>query len=192
MNHVIRAVRPDEWAKAKEIRLSALQDPAAPVAFLETYEQALEQPDSFWQERTANSLSRHGVRAGQFIAEAPDGTWSGTVTMLIEEAGGTDFLGATSARAQGHLVGVFVRPEQRGTGLLGALVDAALDWAWSLEEPRLARVRLHVHEGNPRAQAAYRKLGFVPTGKSLPLEDNSSVAPGRELELAIDRAIDRA
>ncbi|MEV6422399.1 GNAT family N-acetyltransferase [Streptomyces sp. NPDC051662] len=186
MNHVIRAVRPDEWAKAKEIRLSSLQDPAAPVAFLETYEEALERPDSFWQERTARALARHGARAGQFIAEAPDGTWSGTVTLLIEEAG-TDFLGATSVMPQGHLVGVFVRPEQRGTGLLGALVDAALDWAWSLEEPRLARVRLHVHEGNPRAQAAYRKLGFVSTGKSLPLDDNSSVAPGRELELAIDR-----
>ncbi|MFE4373475.1 GNAT family N-acetyltransferase [Streptomyces sp. NPDC056835] len=188
MNHVIRAVQPDEWAKAKDIRLASLQDPAAPVAFLETYEGALKQPDSFWQERAAGSSPRHGARAGQFIAEAPDGTWSGTVTLLIEEAGDMDFLGATSEQAQGHLVGVFVRPEQRGTGLLGALVDAALDWAWSLEEPRLARVRLHVHEGNPRAQAAYRKLGFVPTGVSLPLDDNPSVAPGRDLEMVIDRS----
>ncbi|MFE3140494.1 GNAT family N-acetyltransferase [Streptomyces scopuliridis] len=187
MNHVIRAVRPDEWAKVKDIRLSSLQDPAAPVAFLETYEEALAQPDAFWQEWATGASRRHGTRAGQFIAEAPDGTWSGTVTLLIEEAGDMDFLGATSERAQGHLVGVFVRPGQRGTGLLGALVDAALDWAWSLEEPRLARVRLHVHERNPRAQAAYRKLGFVPTGKSLPLEGNRSVAPGRELELVINR-----
>ncbi|MEV4974766.1 GNAT family N-acetyltransferase [Streptomyces scopuliridis] len=179
MDHVIRAVRSDEWAKVKDIRLASLQDPAAPVAFLETYEGALAQPDAFWQERAA--------RAGQFIAEAPDGTWSGTVTLLIEEAGDMDFLGATSERAQGHLVGVFVRPEQRGTGLLGALVDAALDWAWSLEEPWLARVRLHVHEGNPRAQAAYRKLGFVPTGTSLALDGYPSAAPGRELELAVNR-----
>lgn len=55
MDHVIRAVQPDEWAKAKDIRLASLQDPAAPVAFLETYEEALEQPDSFWQERAAGS-----------------------------------------------------------------------------------------------------------------------------------------
>ncbi|MFD7318803.1 GNAT family N-acetyltransferase [Streptomyces sp. NPDC059883] len=187
MNHVIRAVRPDEWAKAKDIRLAALQDPAAPVAFLETYEGALAQPDSFWQARVAGAAPGHGGRTVQFIAEAPDGTWSGTVTLLIEEAGSTVFMGATSERAQGHLVGVFVRPEQRGIGLLGALVDATLDWAWSLEEPWLARVRLHVHEGNPRARAAYRKLGFVPTGVSLPLEGSPSVTAGNELELAIDR-----
>lgn len=187
MNHVIRAVRPDEWSKAKDIRLTSLQDPAAPVAFLETYEQALEQPDSFWQQRAAGSSPTHGTRSAQFIAEAPDGTWSGSATLLIEEAGDTDFLGTSTERAQGHLVGVFVHPEQRGTGLIGALVAAALDWAWSREEPRLARVRLYVHERNPRARAAYRKLGFVPTGEALQLEGNPSVVPGKDLELAIER-----
>lgn len=156
MNHLIRAVRADEWAKAKELRLAALQDPVAPVAFLTTYEQALERPDSFWQ--------RQAVAGGQFIAEAPDGTWSGSVAVRIERAGETDFMGVTADRAQGHLVGVYVRPEQRGSGLIGELVAAALDWAWSVREPRAARVRLFVHEENPRALAAYRKLGFVPTG----------------------------
>src|SRR4051794_16762229 len=45
MDYVIRAVRAGEWRLAKELRLAALQDPAAPVAFLETYEQALERSD---------------------------------------------------------------------------------------------------------------------------------------------------
>ncbi|MFJ1750849.1 GNAT family N-acetyltransferase [Streptomyces sp. NPDC088116] len=155
MSHLIRTVRADEWAKAKELRLAALQDPAAPVAFLTTYEEALERPDSFWQQTGTG---------GQFIAEAPDGTWSGSVAVLIEKAGETDFMEITADQAQGHLVGVYVRPEQRGTGLIGELVAAALDWAWSVREPRAARVRLFVHEENPRALAAYRKLGFVPTG----------------------------
>ncbi|GAA3728693.1 hypothetical protein GCM10023082_28160 [Streptomyces tremellae] len=48
MNHEIRAVRPEEWEKARELRLLGLQDPAAPIAFLETYEQSLARPDSFW------------------------------------------------------------------------------------------------------------------------------------------------
>lgn len=42
-----------------------------------------------------------------------------------------------------------------------ALVDGALAWAW---ERGLERVRLFVHEKNGRAEAFYRKTGFVPTG----------------------------
>ncbi|MDX3855844.1 GNAT family N-acetyltransferase [Streptomyces sp. AK02-01A] len=189
MNHVIRPVRADEWAKVREIRLVSLQDPAAPVAFLETYEQGLQHPDSYWRQRAAGASPKHGSRSVQFIAEAPDGTWSGSVALLIEVAGSIDFLGTTIERAQGHLVGVYVRPEQRGTGLIGELIAAALEWAWSLEEPRLARVRLYVHERNPRAQAAYRKIGFVPSGQVVPFEHDPSA---RELELAVDRPAEGA
>ncbi|MFF3753841.1 GNAT family N-acetyltransferase [Streptomyces sp. NPDC002018] len=183
-NHVIRAVQAEEWAKVKEIRLDALQDPAAPVAFLETYEQGLAHPDLFWQQRAAGVSPRFGTSSGQFIAEAPDGSWSGSVVVLIEAAGSSDFFGSTIAQAQGHLVGVYVRPEHRGSGLLGALVAEALDWAWTREEPRLSRVRLYVHEANPRAQAAYRKLGFVPTGTVIPFEHDPLA---KEVEMAIKR-----
>ncbi|MFI5758933.1 GNAT family N-acetyltransferase [Streptomyces sp. NPDC051569] len=185
MNHVLRTVRADEWAKAKEIRLAALRDPAAPVAFLETYEQAVQRTDAYWQERAAGTAPLRGVSAtAQFIAEAPDGCWSGSVTMFVEEAGGTDFFGVRTEQTQGHLVGVYVRPERRGTGLIGELIATALDWAWSLEEPRLERVRLYVHEENPRAHAAYRRSGFVPTGRTAPFEQDSLV---KELELAVAR-----
>lgn len=64
MNQVLRdAVRPiraDEWPKAKELRLLALKDPAAPIAFLETYEQAATEPDSFWQERAKGRPAGRG------------------------------------------------------------------------------------------------------------------------------------
>lgn len=184
MNHVIRAARADEWAKAKELRLVALQDPAAPVAFLDSYEDAVQQPDSFWQERSARATAQPGAPAGQFIAEAADGSWAGSVVVLIEDAGTTDFGGAVVKEAQGLVVGVFVRPEHRGTGLIGKLIGAALDWAWSIEEPRLARVLLHVHPENLRAQGAYRRIGFEPTGVTVRFEPHSSV---EELELAFAR-----
>ncbi|MFB7274729.1 GNAT family N-acetyltransferase [Streptomyces sp. NPDC056244] len=184
MKHVIRAVRPDEWAKVKELRLLALQDPAAPVAFLETYEQGLAHPDSYWRQRATGASPRHGSRSSQFIAEASDGSWSGSVAMLVEDAGSSDFFGATIAQAQGHLVGVYVRPEQRGSGLIGALIGEALDWAWAQEKPRLARVRLYVHEENPRARAAYLKLGFVPTGTVMAFQPDPVA---KEQELAIER-----
>jgi RimJ/RimL family protein N-acetyltransferase len=184
MNHLIRAVRADEWAEVKELRLVALQDPAAPVAFLDSYEHAVERPDSFWQERAAGSMFQNRATSRQFIAEAPDGSWSGTVAVVIEPAGTEDFAGATVGHPQGHLVGVFVRPEHRGRGLLGALVEVALDWAWSLDEPKLERVRLFVHEHNPRAQAAYRKIHFVPSGVTVLSETDPSV---KELEFAVER-----
>ena len=107
--YVIRSIRADEWAAAKELRLAALRDPIAPLAFLETYEQAVARPDSFWQERAAGACVG-ADRAQQIIAEGPDGVWVGTLTVLVEEPGTTDWAGAVVERKQGHVVGVFVRP----------------------------------------------------------------------------------
>lgn len=112
--HVIRSVRAEEWQKVKELRLAALSDPAASMAFLETVEEAAAKPDEFWQDRAAGAAE--GLHVRQFIAEAPDGRWDGSVTMFIEAAGDTDFLGQVVEADQGHVVGVFVRPEQRGAG----------------------------------------------------------------------------
>ncbi|MCX4675473.1 GNAT family N-acetyltransferase [Streptomyces sp. NBC_01433] len=167
MDYVIRAVRAEEWPLARELRLAALQDPVAPVAFLETYESAVAQPDDFWQERTATGAT--GTRVRQFIAEAPDGTWVGSVTLLVELPADEVRFGAPAEVNQGHLVGVFVRPEVRGTGVTDALFRAAVEWAWSLSEPRLERVRLYVHESNLRAAAFYRRFGFVPSGQTVRL-----------------------
>lgn len=180
---VVRAVRADEWARAKESRLEALRDPAAPVAFLETYEDSVRRPDSFWRERTERSA--RGTSARQFVAESADGgEWAGSVVALVERRGAADALGGVSAYDQAHLVGVYVRPEHRGSGVLKELFDAATAWAWSLEEPRVERVRLLVDERNGRARAAYRKLGFEPTGQTVPVESDPAA---REFELAVSR-----
>ncbi|MFJ8012484.1 GNAT family N-acetyltransferase [Streptomyces sp. NPDC096339] len=167
-DYVIRAVRGDEWEKVKELRLVALRDPAAAVAFLETEENALSQEDAFWQQRAAGAAEGRGAR--QFIAEAGDGRWVGSATVLIEAQGATDYFGEVVEQQQGHVVGVFVRPEQRGSGLVERLFDAALEWAWSLEEPVTERVRLFVHEDNARAEAFYRRYGFESSGVLVPLE----------------------
>ncbi|MFI5621758.1 GNAT family N-acetyltransferase [Streptomyces sp. NPDC051567] len=180
--HVIRPVRTDEWEKAKELRLTALNDPVAPMAFLENAAEATERPDAFWQDRTGRASQGRDVR--QFIAEGPYGQWNGTVTVLVEERGSSDFLGRTVERTQGHLVAVFIRPGHRGAGLAEALFGAALEWAWSLEKPALERVRLFVHEENARAGAFYRRFGFVASGCVVPMPGK----PGeRELEYALPR-----
>ncbi|MFF3431004.1 GNAT family N-acetyltransferase [Streptomyces sp. NPDC002602] len=181
--HAVRPVAAGEWEKAKELRLSALRDPAAPVAFLENIVEAEAQPDEFWQGRTAGASS--GRAARQFVAEAPGGAWDGSVTVRVEEGGTIDFFGEVVEKSQGHLVGVFVRPEQRGTGLTEALFAAALEWAWSLDGPALGRVRLFVHEDNARAEAFYRRFGFVASGRIV--VGTPSDAEARELEYVMER-----
>ncbi|GAA0301338.1 GNAT family N-acetyltransferase [Streptomyces polychromogenes] len=168
--HVIRAVRADEWQKVRDLRLDALRDPVASLAFLETVEEAAAKPDEFWQDRAAGAAE--GVHVRQIIAEAPDGQWNGSVTVFIESQGSTDFLERVVEAHQGHVVGVFVRPGQRGSGLTDALFDAALEWVWQREEPALDRVRLFVHEDNERAGGFYRKFGFQPSGLVIPKPDD--------------------
>ncbi|MEV0097384.1 GNAT family N-acetyltransferase [Streptomyces sp. NPDC050738] len=182
MEHVIRAIRADEWRKVKELRLAAVSDPAAPIAFLETLEQASAQPDSFWQARAQGS-HRLGGDALQFVAEAPDGEWAGSVTVLVEPAGGTGIFGEPIPVAQGHLVGVFVRAEHRGNGLIQALIEAAVEWAWEHEEPRLERMRLFVHERNARAAGAYGRYGFVASGLTVPTDVEGDL----EVEMVLTR-----
>ncbi|MFF5333869.1 GNAT family N-acetyltransferase [Streptomyces sp. NPDC013181] len=184
MDYVIRPVRADEWQSVRELRLAALQDPAAPVAFLETYEQGLERSDEAWRERTVDASDAGAGEVRQFVAEGPDGSWAGSVTVLVEGPDVEARFGEPAAVNQGHLVGVFVRPEARGAGVADALFRAAVDWAWSLEKPRLERVRLYVHENNPRAAAFYRRFGFAPTGESVPMPGDPAA---RELEYAVAR-----
>ncbi|MFD6422795.1 GNAT family N-acetyltransferase [Streptomyces sp. NPDC060198] len=176
-DHVVRRVRGEEWPAVRELRLMALQDPAAPVAFLETYESAAEEPDSFWQQRAAGGAE--GNEVAQFVAEAADGRWMGSVTVLVERSGREDAFGGKAEAVQGHLVGVFVRPEARGTGLTDALFRSAEEWAFGLDDPYLVRLRLFVHENNPRAAAFYRRYGFVPTGTTVPAPGASG---GHEVE----------
>ena len=180
MSYKIRSIRADEWAAAKKLRLVALQDPIAHLAFFETYENAAAQPDSFYKERAVGA-AEGASGAQQIIAEGPDGEWVGTLTVLLEEAGTTDWAGWPVERRQGHIVGVFVRPECRGIGLTEVLFDAGVEWAW---ERGAERVRLIVHEDNERARRFYGKVGFAHSGVTVPLAGKSDEA---ELEFVLER-----
>jgi len=182
-SYVIRSIRADEWPAVKELRLAALQDPVAHLAFLETYEDALTRSDAYWQERAAGACEG-ADGAQQIFAERPDGVWVGTATVLMEEPGTTDWAGLPVELKQGHVVGVFVRPEERGSGLTDVLFDAALEWAWSRGAER---VRLIVHEDNARAQRFYRRVGFEPSGVVMPLGGPGGDEEMRELEFVIER-----
>ncbi|MEU6062290.1 GNAT family N-acetyltransferase [Streptomyces sp. NPDC047097] len=195
MEHVIRPVRADEWRQARDFRLDSLRDPAASVAFLDTYEEAVSRPDSWWQERAAGVAEGSGLKR-QFVAETPAGDWVGSLTVLVERAGVEVAYGTRPLVDQAHVVGVFVRPAARGRGVTEALFQAGVEWAWSLELPpgggdggdgvegtRIERVRLYVHERNGRAEAFYRKVGFLPSGDGLPAAGDASGALELEYEV---------
>src|SRR5579885_3276528 len=144
----IRAVRPDEVARLRDVRLRALAD--APEAFLTTLDEALAYPDQVWQERAATRPGRV-----TFVAEeAGADRWWGMVGGLLE------LLQADEPPAV-YLVGMWVDPSRRGTGLGQALVQAVLDWATA---QRVQRVELDVVETNAHAIALYERCGFRPTG----------------------------
>ncbi|MFF2653834.1 GNAT family N-acetyltransferase [Streptomyces sp. NPDC058045] len=176
MGQQVRGIRADEWQAVKELRLAALQDPVAHLAFLESYEEGVAKADSFWQERAHGGAEGDGA-VRQFVAEGEDGRWIGTVTVLVEEPGVGGPFGSVVEQRQGHLVAVYIRPEHRGRGVLDALFEAALKWSWSRG---LERVRLLVHERNGRAQQAYRKAGFVVSGQTTPVPGD---AESREIEM---------
>ncbi|MCZ1008241.1 GNAT family N-acetyltransferase [Streptomyces lydicus] len=177
MTYVIRPVKAAEWQRLRELRLAALADPIARVAFNETLEEAAGRPDEIWQRRAAGS--EQGAAPLTFIGEAASGRWGGMVVVLVEE---------DEEVPQTHVVGVYVRPEHRGTGLARELFEAAIGWSWDLADPVMERVRLWVHEENPRAEALYRSLGFVATGRTM--ADPKDVA-ALEREMALSRGGDR-
>ncbi|MFC3502027.1 GNAT family N-acetyltransferase [Micromonospora krabiensis] len=175
--YTIRPIRAHEWREIRALRLTALKDESAPLAFVESYEEAATQPDEFWQARAQGSSDAAGPQAGacQFVAVADNGMWVGTSVALIEKAGEQDFEGKTIERSGGHVVGVFLQPEHRGKGVIGSLLDASLDW---LRQRKLTGVRLYVHADNIRARRAYEKAGFTATGESF----HGSLGP--EIEMA--------
>lgn len=161
-NYQVRPIRADEWPAVRALRLEMLRDPAADIAYLDTYELASERPDDFWQERAASGAE--GGPNRQFVAEGPGGHWAGTVTVFMEEPGTKDFTGAPIARRQAHVIGVYVHPDHRGGTITPALFREAV--AWGSAQPDVTRVRLFVHKDNARAAAFYRKAGFVRVGSA--------------------------
>ncbi|WP_456789819.1 GNAT family N-acetyltransferase, partial [Cellulomonas sp. P5_C5] len=167
----VRRVRVDEWETARALRLDALRDEAAGIAFLETYGDAAAAPDDFYRGRTAGAADGDDVT--QLVA-VEGSAWVGSVTVLAQRAGTVDYHGRPVERSRATVVGVYVRDEHRGSGLIDRLLEAAAQWARDLGFDELT---LGVHQDNARAQGAYRRAGFVPSGATF----ESSIGP--ELEM---------
>lgn len=172
----VRRVRAEEWRSIRELRLEALRDPIAHLAYLERLEDALKRPDSYWREQTQTAAA--GTTVGKFVAVGEHGELAGTVTALVTVPGEPDYIGETSPRLRAAIVGVYVRPAQRGGGVLQTLLAETEAW---LQEIGVQQVRLHVNEHNVRAQGAYRKCGYVDTGTRVEMVDGVNHEMVRDL-----------
>ncbi|WP_243073915.1 GNAT family N-acetyltransferase [Microbacterium sp. SS28] len=157
----VRRVFASDGERVRRLRLEALDDPAAGIAFLETRDDAMARPREFWDERAVGAALSGS--AAQFIAETGR-TWVGTVTILIPEPGVADYFGRVRDTGGATAVAVYVNPEHRGTGLLDRLFAAGAAWARTQGADSLF---LDVHDENTRARAAYARLGFRPTGATI-------------------------
>jgi ribosomal protein S18 acetylase RimI-like enzyme len=152
MEHAVRRIRAGEWRQYRELRLAALKD--TPLAFAEQYENSLARTDQYWQSRVERSAT--GGAASTFVAVHAGG-FIGKASCIVETE--------VAADVSAQVVGVYVSPHFRRQGIARALVPAALRWA--REELGAVRVRLFVMQGNDRAAALYRGIGFVRTGVTM-------------------------
>jgi ribosomal protein S18 acetylase RimI-like enzyme len=147
---MIRRVETDDWERLRDVRLRALT--SDPDAFLETVEDARTFPDERWRERARPS--EHDVT---FVHER-DGVFNGMVSAFLDDDAETV-----------HLVGMWVAPDLRGSGVARELVEHIIEWSRSHGR---VRVVLSVERGNARAARLYEKCGFVEpdTPPALPYE----------------------
>ena len=145
----MRRVRGADWQQLRALRLEALAD--APSAFLELHCDAALRDEGSWRRRAEGSST--GEDSAMFIAAEASGEWIGMLGVYRDAPG------------EAQVVSVYVAPRARGQRVLDELLERAQGWALSVG---LHRLRLSVHEDNIRAQAAYERLGFAPTGRSFP------------------------
>jgi len=148
----------DDSAAYREIRLRMLTE--APDAYASSYAFEARFPEERWRERAADPL--------HLMAFAPDGRLAGTAT------------GLPAADRTVDVVAMYVDPAYRGQGCAQQLLDAV---ATAARERGARRLVLHVTAGNDAAERCYTRYGFVPTGRSWPMERNPELT---EVELAFE------
>jgi ribosomal protein S18 acetylase RimI-like enzyme len=135
----VRWLKESDWAALRTARLAALAE--APYAFSSTLAREQHFGEAVWRDRT---------RTGAVYA-----AWSAAAIVGMATGRPAD------DGAGWELVGMWVSPDWRGSGVADRLVDAICEHA---RRAAAGRIRLWVTEVNQRARAMYARLGFAPTG----------------------------
>jgi ribosomal protein S18 acetylase RimI-like enzyme len=139
----IRLLGPDDLRHFKSIRLEALE--REPDAFASTAEQWGALPDAEWLRRMVESPVFVAFRDGESVG----------IMGLLQEA-------PVKRRHRATIIMVYVRPDERGTGLAGQLLDMATKHARKLG---VTQLELGVNADNEGAIGFYQRAGFTPFGR---------------------------
>ncbi len=145
-----------DWDAFRSLRLNSLR--LAPDSYRRIYSDEVEAPLDRW----APFLDR--------LAADPD---SDVLLASVDgDAVGVAFVGLNPETAVMSLGGMWVEPEGRGAGVGRALVDQGV--AWGVDRGA-TRARLAVSIGNGAAEHLYKSSGFVSTGETEALREDSDV-----------------
>jgi GNAT superfamily N-acetyltransferase len=146
MNGVnVRRLQLGEHELLRTIRLRALAD--EPSAYGSDYARE----EAFTVEIWDGRLRADGNTL--LVCESDDGTPIGLAGGIRDSVDGS----------VGDLISMWVDPVARGSGAADALVAEVIRWA---ERAPVAALRLHVTDGNVRAERLYVRHGFCPTGRT--------------------------
>jgi RimJ/RimL family protein N-acetyltransferase len=138
----IRRLGADDVASYRELRLEGLKN--HPEAFATAWEDEAAKAVCWWTERLQTN-----VVLGGWIDDSP---LLGIVGLHVNTA--------AKLRHRGVLVGMYVRPHARGTGLAARLVQRVIEQAKDLVE----ELSLTVVASNTPAYRLYRAAGFEQYG----------------------------
>ncbi|MEY2553205.1 MAG: hypothetical protein QOC57_1065 [Ilumatobacteraceae bacterium] len=143
MRFTVRRLVPNDHEALRAIRLRALS--LEPHAFGSTFARESMFSDDIWRQRLRPGGNPH------FGCFDESSGLVGLVAGMFDEA---DAHGA-------ELVSMWVDRAARSTGAADALIDEVVRWAVA---HGCTSIRLHVTDGNDRAERTYRRNGFFRTG----------------------------
>jgi ribosomal protein S18 acetylase RimI-like enzyme len=137
----VRRLAADDAPLFRDIRLEALQ--LAADAFASTFEAESAKPLSWFAERLGASHVFGAFRGEELV---------GVASLII--------LQSAKMAHKGHLVGMYVRPDARRSGIGRRLVEAIIETA----RGRVEVIQLSAVAGNEAARRLYAGLGFEEYG----------------------------
>jgi len=148
----IRPTETKDWMLLKQVRLAALLD--TPTAFGVSYQTAATYDDEQWKERASTGGTAFWLA---FDGDRPVGMIGAAV----------------SSANRFNLIGMWIEPAARGSGVAVQLVDAVKARA---REKGFDRVFLDVSQDNARASGFYLKQGFIFLDEWGPLESHPHIS----------------